>query len=133
VSAIEDETRGVPPARLLLESGNWVFLPAKHLAIDRAVSLADQPFAGLYRNFDGLLQRIRSREYEKILVLDYGQPQFLYDWAGWSRSSGVRAALLENYREARIIPAPAGGARPIGGLLRAAPVSVLVPKSPGGE
>ena len=129
VAAIEAETRGVELSRLLLDAGNWIYLPSGVLVRDRVVSLADQPMAGIYRNFDGLLERIRQRYYAKILVRDLHEPTFLYDWFGWQRSSGVRAALLENYREVRIIPAAAVAGRPPAAIKLVGAVSVLVPKT----
>jgi hypothetical protein len=120
---IEREIAGLPPGEVLLDLGNWVFLPTRTLARYRADALADQPPGGRYENFAPLLERIRSRAYRKILLRDFHSPGFLYDWASWPRLSGVRAALEENYREVALLPAVA--TRP--GVL-AGPVSVLVPK-----
>lgn len=104
IRAIEREFAGLPPERVLLGVGNWVYLRNRVLMVDRAVSLGDQPISNHYENFEGLLRRIRTHAYDKILVHALHRPAFLYDWEGWSRPSGVRAALRRYYDEVRVIP-----------------------------
>jgi hypothetical protein len=93
------------------------------------VSLADQPVAGIYENFEPLLRRIRGREYEKILLHDFHDRFFLYDWPYWLRSSGVRQALNDNYDEVRVIPDMGPEAALPPAIQFRGPVSVLVPKN----
>ena len=50
-------------------------------------------------DFSGILARIGSRRYSKILMRGFHDPDFVYDYYLWSKSSGIRNALLENYRE----------------------------------
>jgi hypothetical protein len=128
ISDIEREFDGFRIERVLLDVGNWIYLRHSYLAKDRAVSLADQAPSGIYRNFAPLLEHIRSRSYDKILMRDLHSPFFLYDWDGWPKSSGVRKALMEYYTEVRTIPAPNGDnlLPPI--IMHTGPVSVLVPK-----
>jgi len=129
ITDIEHEFDGLPIDKVLLDIGNWIYLRHSFLAKDRAISLGDQPPGGIYQNFEGLLDRIRTKAYDKILVRNLHSPFFYYDWNGWSKSSGVRRALLEKYTEVRTIPAPAGDylLPPI--IMHTGPVSVLVPKS----
>ena len=129
IAAIQQEMEGVDPSKVLLDAGNWTYLPHSFLAKDRLVSLGDQPLAGIYSNFDPLLDRIRRRAYDKILLHDFHQDRFAYDWPYWERSSGVRQALLDNYVETRLIAAmDPEAALPPQIMFRGA-VSVLVPKS----
>ncbi len=126
---IESELSGVPLESVLLDVGNWVYLPEGVLQRDRAVSLADQPMGGMYENFGSLLERIRQRRYAKIIVHDFHSPFFLYDWADWERPSGVRQALLENYTEARKIVAPEMDASLQPHIALTGAVSVFVPRA----
>ncbi len=127
VAEIEKEFEGIPSDRILLDVGNWIYLRHSFLARDRAVSLADQPCGKIYKNFDGVIGRIRNQVYDKILVRNFHSPFFLYDWGSWPKPTGVRAALLGSYREERVIPAVIGTAPPSILDLHVGPVSVLVP------
>lgn len=126
VADIEKEFEGLPPDKVLLDVGNWVYLRHSVLQRDRAIPLGDQPPAHIYENVNVMIQRLRNQTYAKILVHDFNSPFFLYDWAEWETPSGVRQALLENYTEVRVIPAPDGSTPR--GIMHAGPVSVLVPK-----
>lgn len=128
VRDIESETVGYPLDRVLLDWGNWLYLPGRVLIRDRAGSLADQPYSGIYENFDGLLERLSSHYYALVLVRNLHQPNFLYDWHDWERSSGVRAALLRDYEEVRIIPGVVQRGLPVAQSELTGPVSVLVPR-----
>jgi hypothetical protein len=128
ISDIEREFEGISPDKVLLDIGNWIYLRQSFLAKDRAISLADQPVGGIYENFEGMVRRIRSQTYEKILLHDFHSPFFLYDWEDWERSSGVKEALLENYDEVRMIPAAQGDNERPPIIMHTGPVSVLVPK-----
>lgn len=124
ISDIEEEFKGVAPERVLLDVGNWVYLPHGVVAKDRAVSLADQPLAGIYENFDVMLERIRAHAYDKILVRDMDSPSFVYDWDLFPRPSGVRRALLDHYQIQKVIPAPKDDPPTI---MHGGPITVLVP------
>jgi Dolichyl-phosphate-mannose-protein mannosyltransferase len=124
---IESEFNGVPPEKVLLDIGNWVYLRNSVLQKDRAISIADQPASGHYENMDVFVSRIRQRAYAKIMVHDLHSPFFIYDWYRWPRSSGVRQALLDNYQEVRTISAPEGKEL-LPQTAFTGPVSVLVPR-----
>jgi hypothetical protein len=128
VREIEQEFEGIPPEQVLLDIGNWIYLRHSVLAKDRAVSLADQPPAGIYDNINLFVDRIKEKTYSKILIRDLHSPFFFYDWCYWEKSSGVRKALLEYYTEIRTISAIEGKTLPIFRRIQAGPVSVLVPK-----
>jgi hypothetical protein len=129
ISDIEHEFKGVPVDAVLLDIGNWIYLRHSVLAKDRAISLADQPPGGIYKNLDIMVNRICTKTYSKILMHDLHSPFFPYDWFSWDRTSGVREALLENYIEIRIIPAVEKRTPPLLGSMQTGPVSVLIPKS----
>jgi len=107
VSAIEQEFAGMNPARVLLDAGTWVYLPAQVVMKDRSAAVGDLGYSGL-GDFSGILARIRGRSYQRILVRSWGTRDFGYDHYLWRHSSGIRAALEENYREVRRIPAVTG-------------------------
>ena len=123
VAAINEEFEGEDPEKVLLDVGSWPYLAARSLARDRAVPLGDQPIVGRYENFEPLLERIRTRHYDKIIVRNFEDDFFLYDWFAWERPSGVRASLEENYQVVRVIPGP-----DIRHVMHDGPVSVLVPR-----
>jgi hypothetical protein len=126
IVAIESELVGLPPERVLLDWGNWPYLESGFLARDRAVAMADFPTVGRYDLLEPLLERIRTRQYVKIIVQRLHSPGFLYDWGNLERSTGIRAALLENYREVRVIPGFESDGAPQ--VQFNGPVSVLVPR-----
>jgi hypothetical protein len=127
VADIESEFKGLPPDKVLLDVGNWVYLRQSVLQKDRAVSIADQPPSGHYENMDVFVSHIRQHAYAKIMVHDLHSPLLIYDWYRWPRSSGVREALLENYQEVRTI-APVEGKELLPQTAFTGPVSVLVPR-----
>jgi hypothetical protein len=127
VNDVESEFEGLPPDKVLLDIGNWVYLRHSVLQKDRAISLADQIPANINENMDIFVSRIRQRAYAKILVHDFDSPFFIYDWHDWPRSSGVRQALREHYQEVRTIPAPDDKELLTPGAL-VGPVTVLVPR-----
>jgi hypothetical protein len=104
VEAISREFEGLPPDRVLLELGSWKYLEAGVVMRDRSASIGDRGRTGI-ADMSGMLSRIESRYYQKILVRNYHEPGFWYDHFTWPKSSGVRAALQKHYREERVIPA----------------------------
>jgi hypothetical protein len=96
-------------------------------AKDRAISLADQPPGGIYQNMDVMVNRINLKVYKKILFRDFHSPYFLYDWSTWSKSSGIRDAILKNYFEARIIPGAEGDNFAPPRIAHTGPISVFLP------
>ena len=104
IAAIEREFDGMDPRDVLLDRGNWVYVADTVLMMDRASSVQlwvgkNQPTI-TRELLVGTIERFQERRYRRILVrnLDGGSP---YDYE--SRGSGVRDALLANYREVRRI------------------------------
>ena len=40
-----------------------------------------------------------SKRYDQILVREFHEPDFWYDYSTWPKPSGIRQALLDNYGE----------------------------------
>ncbi len=106
-AAIEHEFEGQPADHVLLDYGSWIY--AKHGVVmkDHAAPIGEAGFTGT-ADFSGILSRINSRYYSRILVRDYDSPEFTYDYMLWPRSSGIKAALEANYRVVRTIEAVQG-------------------------
>ncbi len=102
-AAIEREFEGEDASRVLLDAGTWVYLRPRVVMRDRSA-----PVGELGNNqvgdFTGMLGRLQARHYRRILVRDLDTPELAYDHVLWARSSGIRAALLANYRVVRTIP-----------------------------
>jgi len=110
--AIEQAAQGRPREKVLLDMGSWLYLPDRIVMKDRGAPAGEAGYTGTV-NFDGFMARIATKEYDRILVRDLHTPVFNYDYALWGKSSGVRNALLEHYRETATIPAvDANGRRP---------------------
>ena len=107
VSAIEKEFDGMDAERVLLDAGTWVYLPSRTVPKDRGAAVGDLGYSGL-GDFSGMLGRIRGRTYQRILVHSWHTVDFGYDHHSWRSSSGIRAALDQNYREVRRISAVKG-------------------------
>jgi hypothetical protein len=129
IAEIEQEFNGLPTDKVLLDTGNWIYLRHDVLQKDRAVALADQPLRGVYENFDVTVGRIRSKSYQKILVHDFHSPMFLYEWEDWSKPSGVKEALLENYTEIKTIQPPKGSPLLRSQIMGSGPITVFIPKN----
>lgn len=128
IREVEREFEGLPAEKVLLAVGSWVYLKDGVLQRDRAVSLADQPPAGNYANFEVTNARIRARVYDKLLLQDFHSDYFTYDWRNWPRPSGFREAVLAHYDEVRTIEAAADSPYTMRDILMADRISVFVPK-----
>lgn len=103
VAAISREFDGLPPDRVLLEVGSWNYLAQGVVMKDRSTSIGDRGRIGI-ADMSGMLGRIGSHSYQKILLRNYHERGFWYDHFSWPKSSGVRAALQKHYRQVRTIP-----------------------------
>jgi hypothetical protein len=103
VSEIEREFEGLPASRVLLDAGSWLYQQDGIVMKDRAPSIGERGHSAT-GDFSGILGRITRQEYAKIMVRKMHEPDFWYDHSSWGKSSGIRAALLANYREVRTIP-----------------------------
>jgi hypothetical protein len=104
---IEEAFDGQPTERVLLDYGSWIH--ARHGVVmkDHAAPIGEAGYTET-ADFSGILGRIASRYYTRILVRDYDSPEFTYDYYLWPQSSGIRAALEANYRVAGRIEAVQG-------------------------
>ena len=95
---IEREFAGLPTDRVLLDVGTWVYLRDGVIMKDRAVPIGDRGLGGV-ADFSGILARLGGKRYSKILVRRLHAADLWYDSRMWSRSSGIRDAMLRNYQE----------------------------------
>ena len=113
VREIEREFEGHRPETVLLDAGSWPYLQEGVVMRDRLAPAGDRGFVEASALAD-MVQRLDDRYYAKILVRHLHSPDLHYDSALWPTSSGVRAAMLRNYREVRRIPAVARTPREFG-------------------
>lgn len=106
IAEIEREFSDLPAEQVLMDVGSWVYLREGVLMKDRSapVSLhvgANQPEinrAALAQT----IERIESKQYRRILARELDSPRTAYDYQ--DRGSGVKDAILDNYRIVRRIP-----------------------------
>jgi hypothetical protein len=124
IAAIEEQTAGLPVDRVLLDFGSWIYLPTNVVMKDRAPSIGNLT-ATHTTDFAMTLQRIRNREYLRILV------HKVRGGTGLSWDARISQALAENYREVSVIPSPGvSAAWPFKTLLEDVTVLEALPKPP---
>lgn len=128
IAEIEREFQSGPAEKILLDVGSWVYLKEGVVMKDRAPAIGERGYTGA-GDFSGIIGRLRERHYSKILVRNLNEPDFWYDYWSWSKPSGIRQALLENYWEV-------GSIREVKAAFEDRPdryafgkISILVPKS----
>jgi hypothetical protein len=130
---IEAQFAGHPSSQVLLDAGSWMYARERVVMGDRAPSIGERGHS-LTGDFSGILSRIRAHRYARILVRDFHEPDFWYDHSTWLKPSGIRQALLDNYRETGKIRA---AATPATSKDRAedpylfGEITILEPKIPG--
>jgi hypothetical protein len=97
VEEIEKEFDGQNAELILLDVGSWMYSRQAVVMKDRAVSIWDRAYNGT-GDFSAMIRRLRKKHYTKILVRSFDSPKFVYENALWSKPSGIRQALLENYQ-----------------------------------
>jgi hypothetical protein len=107
VHDIERQFEGLDAGQVLLDAGSWVYWKQRVVMGDRAPSIGERGYSQT-GDFSGILSRIASKRYAKILVRGFHDQDFVYDYYLWSKSSGIRQSLLDNYRETGTIPAAQG-------------------------
>lgn len=128
VTQIEQEFRGLPVNRVLLDVGTWVYLKDGVVMKDRAAPFGDRGLGGV-GDFTGMIRRLHERRYAKILVRNYHSPDFWYDHYLWAEPSGIRLALASNYHEVGTIPAVSYGDPTTTSTYLFSEISILVPNS----
>jgi len=105
IADIEHEFAGLDPHRVLMDYGTWIYLREKVLMKDRGVAVAvhagkNQPTIN-HPMLAETINRIEQKVYDKILVRELDTGGSAYDFQ--DRGSGVKDAILSNYREMRRI------------------------------
>ncbi len=108
--AIEHQFQGLPPDRVLLDFGTWLYAPEGIVMKDRAAAIGDAGYSET-ADVSGIMDRIRHQYYRKILVRAYHGREFAYDQGLWRHPSGIRDSLGRYYREVGEIPRVQGGTR----------------------
>jgi hypothetical protein len=103
-AAIEREFSGYARDRVLLDAGTWVYLPEGIVMKDRAPTVGERGWSQT-GDFSGIVNRIELQRYDKILLRSYDSGELWYDHETWQKSSGIRAALAENYHVVCTYPA----------------------------
>ena len=98
VHDIEKQFERAPAKQILLDLGAWAYWKDRAVVGDRATSFGDRGYLGT-GDFSGVLSRIASKHYSLILVHGYHSFDFVYDYYLFPKSTGIRKALQENYRE----------------------------------
>ncbi|MDQ3697750.1 MAG: hypothetical protein M3373_06965 [Gemmatimonadota bacterium] len=129
VADIERELTAQPVEDVLLDSGSWMYLRSGVVQKDRVTSFGDRGW-GAVGDFSGMIRRLEEKRYRKILVRNLHSPDFWYDHYLWDQSSGVRAALLANYREVGRIEAVGGSDPTKSPQYLLGEISILTPNAP---
>ncbi len=98
ISEIEREFEGHSAEDILLDAGTWVYLKDGVVMKDRSPCIGERGYSET-GDFSGFLRRLEAKKYSKILIRDLHSPDFIYDYWLWRKSSGIRQALLDNYKE----------------------------------
>ncbi|MCP4609852.1 MAG: hypothetical protein GY845_14180 [Planctomycetes bacterium] len=98
ISDIEREYEGHSTKDVLLDAGTWIYVKDGVIMKDRSPCIGLRGY-GETGDFSGFLRRIEEKKYSKILVRDLHSPLLNYDFGIWRKSSGIRQAFLDNYKE----------------------------------
>jgi hypothetical protein len=127
VGEIEREFQGHPADKVLLDMGTWIYARDGVVMKDRATNIGDRGLAQI-GDFSGIIQRLQEKHYAKILVRNFHSPDFWYDHEMWDKPSGIRQAMMDNYREIGKIE-PVGGPKAKSVGYGFAEISILVPRA----
>jgi hypothetical protein len=98
VREIEREFEGQSAEEVLLDVGTWMYMRDGVIMKDRAPAIGERGHSET-GDFSGIIGRLEQKRYSKILVRNLHSPELWYDYANWRKSSGIKKAMLENYRE----------------------------------
>lgn len=109
VDDIEKEFIGFAPQKVLMDTGNWIYLREKILMKDRSETVGI--WVGKNQEIDHAflaetIKRIQEKTYDKILARQLDTDLSWYDFQ--DRGSGVKAAILASYYPIRRVPAVQG-------------------------
>lgn len=128
LAEIEAQFVDTPPNAVLMDSGSWIYAEHDVIMQDRAPTIGERGYSGT-GDFSGILARLNEKRYAKILVRNFDSPDFWYDHYLWDKPSGIRQAMLDNYRVAgKIRAVETNGYEPELGYLFQE-ITILAPKS----
>jgi hypothetical protein len=110
VADVEREFADLDASEVLLDTGSWIYLRDGIVMKDRSAPVSVH--VGMNqrtidrRSLAGTIGRIEARTYRRILARQIDTDLSWYDFQ--DRGSGVKDAILRNYREVRRIPAVRG-------------------------
>ncbi len=126
VKRIEVEASKGDPATVLIDAGSWMYLPRGIVMKDRAPSIGERGYSET-GDFSAFIRRLQNRQYSRILVRNFNEPDFWYDHSMWSTPSGIKKVLLENYEVVATIPGVTPGPGSIESPYLFGEISVLSP------
>lgn len=97
VADIEREFQDVPPERVLLDNGEWIYARYGIVARDRMPVLVTHRG----RQWEPFVERLRSRHYSRLLIRLLPSGRYSYDLG---RDRDLKEVIDENYRLVRRIP-----------------------------
>jgi hypothetical protein len=110
VADIEREFEGLDPAKVLMDTGTWIYLRENVLMKDRSAPLSVHTGANQneisHEMLTETIERIEAQTYDKILARQLDTGDTWYDFQ--DRGSGVKTAILETYHVVRRIPGVRG-------------------------
>lgn len=95
---IEAQFAGLPVDQVLLDAGTWIYLRDGVVMKDRVCSVGDRGYGG-NGDFSGILARLNRKAYRRLMIRNLDAPEFWYDSHMFPKPTGIRAAILANYRE----------------------------------
>jgi hypothetical protein len=105
VGQIQDETRGANLERVLIDTGTWPYFQQSIVMRDRSAPVSlhvgINQTAINHTALADTIARIDAQYYDKILARQIDTPETWYDFQ--NRGSGVKAAILRQYRIVRRI------------------------------
>jgi hypothetical protein len=126
VREIEREFEAQSAEKILLDVGTWVYVRDGVIMKDRAPAIGERGYSQT-GDFSGIIERLERKHYSKILVRNLHSPELWYDYAAWRKSSGIKKAMLDNYREIDRIKGVAGQVPKWVSPYGLCEVSILVP------
>ncbi|MGH7766847.1 MAG: hypothetical protein ACREQP_05285, partial [Candidatus Binatia bacterium] len=109
VDDIEKEFVGFRPEKVLMDTGNWIYLKERIVMKDRSETVGIWVGMNQKINHDLLaetIKRIEKRTYDKILARQLDTVFSPYTWLG--RDFGIKEAIFANYHTVGRIPAVRG-------------------------
>jgi len=128
VADIEEQFKAQPTAEVLLDAGSWIYLKENVIVKDRGIPFGDRGYNGT-GDFSGMINRLKEKRYKKILARNLHSPIFLYDHWQFRKPSGIRDALLDNYKVIGSVAPPRKNPHEQIPDIFFDEISILVPKS----